>query len=453
MKRQLSVVLAVAFVLAAGSAARADLVGYWPLDGDATATVGTDGVLVNGPTATTDRNGAAGGGLAFDGSSSQYVSVAGGGGLNNISTATVSMWVQWNGMQDDGFRSRHGAVLGRQKNSTFSDNILCLYSTSNPDSSNINWETRLDSGMGSGVAPGDGTWRHVAVTVSPGGGEVLYVDGVQEATRGAVGGFRNDAAIPLTIGAWIGDGGSYSTSRIDDVAIWNEVLSATDIADLADQTATPLNVGVGGVPADLIAGVTIEDFSSELSTGFNRLAIHTVDGSGLSGGQHGNIPNDTMWETHGTYRQPNDPLPGPYITFDLEGNYDLDRFHVWNYNEVDAGLSTVGVNALEISVASSEGGSFTSLGNFTFAKADGSTTYAGETIDLSAYTAADNARLVRFDIVSSHGGGNSLVGLSEVQFFGDAPRGGVIPEPITMLAVGLGIAGLGRYVRRRKTQA
>ena len=211
----------------------------------------------------------------------------------------------------------------------------------------------------------------------------------------------------------------------------------------------------GGVArAALITGVTIENYSSQLLSGvFSRQAIHTIDGSGLSAGQHTNFPDAYMWLTNGTFRTPQDPLPGPYITFDLEGNYDLDRFHVWNYNEVDAGLSTVGVNALEISVASSEGGSFTSLGNFTFAKADGSTTYAGETIDLSAYTAADNARLVRFDIVSSHGGGNSLVGLSEVQFFGDAPRGGVIPEPITMLAVGLGIAGLGRYVRRRKTQA
>lgn len=45
----MAVVLAIA--LGAIGAAEAALVGYWPLDGDAMAVVGTDGVPVNGPTA------------------------------------------------------------------------------------------------------------------------------------------------------------------------------------------------------------------------------------------------------------------------------------------------------------------------------------------------------------------------------------------------------------------
>jgi len=90
---RLLVATAIAALLLAG-AAHAELVGYWPLDGDGTAAVGTDGVLVNGPTATTDRNGAAGGALAFNGTAQQYVSIAGGGGLDGATTATVSLWVQ-----------------------------------------------------------------------------------------------------------------------------------------------------------------------------------------------------------------------------------------------------------------------------------------------------------------------------------------------------------------------
>jgi hypothetical protein len=49
----------------------------------------------------------------------------------------------------------------------------------------------------------------------------------------------------LTIGAWAGDGGSYATASIDDVAIWNRALSADEVAELAQQTKTPLNVKIG----------------------------------------------------------------------------------------------------------------------------------------------------------------------------------------------------------------
>lgn len=180
------------------------------------------------------------------------------------------------------------------------------------------------------------------------------------------------------------------------------------------------NVGLEAVapPADLITGVTVQDYSSQLSTPFNRQAAFTVDGSGLTGGTHGTTPDGSMWLTTGTFQAPNDPLPAQ-ITFDLKGIYDLDRFHVWNYNEAGGSFTNRGANDVAISVAGSTGGPFTSLGNFNFAKADGTTAYTGETIDLSAYTAADNARLVRFDITSSHGGDADFAGLSEVQFSGE----------------------------------
>ena len=215
----------------------------------------------------------------------------------------------------------------------------------------------------------------------------------------------------------------------------------------------------GGVArAALITGVTIENYSSQLLSGvFSRQAIHTIDGSGLSAGQHTNFPDAYMWLTNGTFRTPQDPLPGPYITFDLEGNCDLDSLHVWNHNEALSVGTFVnrGVNLVRISVASSEGGPFTPLpgpvsGNFTFAQAPGTTTYAGETIDLTAYPAADNTRLVRFDIISNHGGDYQFAGLSEVQFFGAATQSGAIPEPMTMCALGLAVAGLGGYIRKRR---
>src|SRR4030095_1446778 len=43
-----------------------------------------------------------------------------------------------------------------------------------------------------------------------------------------------------SIGAWIGDGGGFSTSFIDDVAIWDKPLRAAPVPQLATQTVTPL---------------------------------------------------------------------------------------------------------------------------------------------------------------------------------------------------------------------
>src|SRR5438067_230712 len=86
--------------------------------------------------AAPDRNGVAGGALAFSGS--QYVSVAGGGGLNAANAGTVSMWVKWSGTQDADCCGSFGAVLARQANGLFSDDILALDSA-DPSVARIVW--------------------------------------------------------------------------------------------------------------------------------------------------------------------------------------------------------------------------------------------------------------------------------------------------------------------------
>jgi hypothetical protein len=128
--------------------------------------------------------------------------------------------------------------------------------------------------------------------------------------------------------------------------------------------------------AALITGVTIEDFTTEWTPGA-RPAEDCINGTGLSGGLHTTAAGD-MWLSNGEET--------PVITFDLEGVYDLASFHVWNYNEGGA-WPLRGANLVEILVAGSVGGAFTSLGDFTFAVATGANGYAGETIDLSAFPA------------------------------------------------------------------
>jgi hypothetical protein len=217
------------------------LVGYWPLAGNGKAVIGTDGTLVNGPVATTNQNGVAGGALAFDGSSKQYVSIPGGGGLNAATTGTISLWVLWNSdNQATSCCGPFGVVLARQSNGKFSDDLIDL-NNADPDSANLEWRQNACCAttiVGSTPVM-NAVWHHLAVTFSTNLSE-LFLDGDSQGTNTA-GAFHNDTTVPLGIGAWYGDGGSYSTASIADVAVWNRVLTASEVQALAAKTSTPLS--------------------------------------------------------------------------------------------------------------------------------------------------------------------------------------------------------------------
>jgi hypothetical protein len=182
--------------------------------------------LVNGVTPTTDRNGVANGALAFTGTSSQYVSVPGGGGLNAAIQGTISLWVRWTGTQDGDCCGTFGAVLARQANGQFSDDILAL-NAADPASGRIVWR------QSGGPAPVVDHWhrssgKHLApcraVTFAPGGSTLLCRWRAARLRGGT--GLGNNPATILSIGAWAGDGGGFSTSSMDDVAIWDRPLTA-----------------------------------------------------------------------------------------------------------------------------------------------------------------------------------------------------------------------------------
>lgn len=223
---------ALAAVILAGTSCFGQLIGHWALDGDAVATLGTNGTLMNGATGTTDRFGQANGAIIFDGIN-DYIRIPGGGGLDGLQTGTITMWVRWDGAaQDQGnatYSLNYGAILARQKDGHWSSNLIFL---TGPDPATAKIQFRpyslSASAATSAASPGDGIWCHLAITFSS-GSQKIYLNGVLSATGSLAGMIQPDSNVPLTVGGWTGDGGSYFRGAIDDLRIYNTVLSAAEV--------------------------------------------------------------------------------------------------------------------------------------------------------------------------------------------------------------------------------
>lgn len=158
---------------------------------------------------------------------------------------------------------------------------------------------------------------------------------------------------------------------------------------------------------------------------------NVVDGSGLTGNQHGTTSNGTMWaDTSGS-------VSSSWIVFDLGAVYTVGSFNVWNYNSSLGTETQYGVNEVTVNYGTAlfgEAGAFGStvagVTNFSQAPAPASTTYTGE--NFNAFTPF-NAQYIAFDIGSSHGA--TAVGLAEVQFDGTFVSASTAPVEITGVTV------------------
>ncbi len=129
----------------------------------------------------------------------------------------------------------------------------------------------------------------------------------------------------------------------------------------------------------------------------------TIDGSGLTGDQHGTEPA-TMWLSAG--------VPPNWIQYQFDKIYKLYDLKVWNSNQMVEGF--VGFGAKKVTVeASTDGTTWAPVpGVPEFARASGTAGYAANT---TVSLGGIEAKYVKLTIHSAWGG-QAVAGLSEVQF-------------------------------------
>jgi hypothetical protein len=142
------------------------------------------------------------------------------------SSITVSAWVY--------IPSVSGAYRRIASNAgAYGDNFILRVSNANK------WEFFLSGGLTGGGAldspsvVATGSWQHVA-GVWDGSVQWLYLNGVAVASTSCTGTWTNGTPHPVAIGTSVGS--EYWNGSIDDLAIFNHALTATEIADLYNGT-------------------------------------------------------------------------------------------------------------------------------------------------------------------------------------------------------------------------
>ena len=210
-------------------------VGHWTFDAGTGASAadssgaGDDGALINGPQWTA---GAAVGALQFDGNQTA-VRMSGSGSLANLYKGglTVSAWIRPTTSGGGG----RGRIVDKDNNDA--GWFLSMYSAGNiqfaVDQFGGANPRRISSG---GVELN--RWQHVVATwdgSTLGSNIHIYVDGVplDGAAVNGSGAAIDDSASPLTVGNRAGDLARGFAGGIDEVQVYDRVLSAAEIQNLA----------------------------------------------------------------------------------------------------------------------------------------------------------------------------------------------------------------------------
>ncbi len=302
--------IALVLVLALAGGAWADLVGHWKLDEGSGTTArdasgnGNDGVLTDGPVWV---EGQIGGALQFSGAN--YVNCGDAANLAFTGPFSIACWVNPADLAGDrAFVARAAAGVGYAFKT--SSTHLRITTPGVLDHDGNNSVLQLN------------TWQHVAVTFSPGqaGGCVFYINGVQ--TDALTASALTAGAGPFEIGHnfWP----QWCLGMMDDVQVYNHVLTAAEVADAMKGVEPALAVD----PSPEDEATDVPDYSTLSWTPGEVAATHDV--------YLGTVFDDVNDASRADPRNVLVSQDQADAAFDADGLLEYGKTYYWRIDEVNA---------------------------------------------------------------------------------------------------------------------
>jgi hypothetical protein len=283
------------------------LQGYWPLDENVGTTTtdasgnGSNGSITGPVTWTTGRVGSA---LNFNGTDG-VVNAGTNPAIANLPAITVSAWIRPTGTGETGY----GRIL-QKGNGTTSAVGFWLNLTSN---SGVQFSSYFSSASVQRTTTGSninltGVWQHVVATwdgTTSGGGIHIYRNGVELAYAATVNGTGSRVDDSASI-LWIGNNNSGARTfagTLDDIRIYNRVLTSQEITDLyntaappppADTTAPTVSI-TAPVNGTIVSGMTTVSANASDNIGVAGVQFK-LDGNNL-GAEDTTAPYSIQWDT------------------------------------------------------------------------------------------------------------------------------------------------------------
>ncbi len=198
------------------------LVGWWPFNGNANDESGNgNNGTVNGATLTTDRNGLASKAYSFDGN--DWIEVQNSTSLNLIGSISVSVWGKLS-IQNPGIATH-------------------LRNNSNSTESSIRSNAPINYDMANGVSGGnvfissqvssDTSWHHfIAIYDVNSNLSSFYIDGVLQGNSNNTISVLGSTTLGFGAAVYSGSPNQFFFGKLDDIGIWNRVLTQCEIANL-----------------------------------------------------------------------------------------------------------------------------------------------------------------------------------------------------------------------------
>lgn len=291
-KRALSIVSSVLIVvgvwpMASHADIKEGLVGYWPLDGDATdaSRNGNHGTLVGGVKPAPDRYGVPSAALRFPGEADSYVDLGDPAELQITGAMTLTTWIFLNGAnQNDG---RIVTKCGGAGNEGWDLSI-----EAGPDGHTYTVAFRV-TGTSLDCVRVDDTkplpmnqWVHVVGIYRPGETVEIYIDGLlrAETTVGVPDSQLSENGLAVLIGSSHDDPDGGWDGLIDEVRIYDRAITQIDIwrimrANVGCSSAPQPANGATGVPPDVTLSWTAGLFAQTHDVYFGTVAAEVNDAS------------------------------------------------------------------------------------------------------------------------------------------------------------------------------